>query len=105
MAAPRLLLATSILALLGLAACGSNTEQRAASGALGGAAAGAVVGGPVGAVIGGAAGATGGAVLDEGVDDKAVRAKEQISNGEPGAAATPAPGTPDPTAPRPEAQP
>lgn len=37
---------------LGLAACGHNTEQRAATGA----AAGAVVGGPVGAVAGAAAG-------------------------------------------------
>lgn len=37
---------------LGLAACGHNTEQRAATGA----AAGAVVAGPVGAVIGAGAG-------------------------------------------------
>jgi hypothetical protein len=58
------------LALLFLAGCGETTEERAASGGLGGAAAGAVVGGPVGAVVGGAAGATGGAVLDEGVDEK-----------------------------------
>jgi osmotically inducible lipoprotein OsmB len=36
-----------------LAACGHNTEQRAASGAI----TGAVVGGPVGAAVGGAAGA------------------------------------------------
>ena len=35
-----------------LAACGHNTEQRAASGAV----TGAVVGGPVGAAVGGAAG-------------------------------------------------
>ena len=53
-----------------LAACGGTTQERAATGGLGGAAAGAVVGGPVGAVIGGAAGATGGAVMDEGVDEK-----------------------------------
>jgi uncharacterized surface protein with fasciclin (FAS1) repeats len=53
-----------------LAACGGTTEERAATGGLGGAAAGAVVGGPVGAVVGGAAGAAGGAVLDEGVDEK-----------------------------------
>ena len=38
---------------LSLAACGHNTEQRAASGAV----TGAVVGGPVGAAVGGAAGA------------------------------------------------
>lgn len=52
------------LALL-TAACGTNDEQRAASGGLGGAAAGALVGGPVGAVVGGAAGATGGALRDD----------------------------------------
>lgn len=40
-------------AALSLAACGHNTEQRAATGAV----AGAVVGGPVGAAVGGAAGA------------------------------------------------
>lgn len=38
---------------LTLAACGHNTTQRAATGAIGG----AVVGGPVGAVAGAAAGA------------------------------------------------
>jgi uncharacterized surface protein with fasciclin (FAS1) repeats len=53
-----------------LAACGGTTEERAATGGLGGAAAGAVVGGPIGAVVGGAAGAAGGAVMDEGVDEK-----------------------------------
>lgn len=40
-------------ATLALAACGHNTEQKAATGAV----AGAVVGGPVGAAVGGAAGA------------------------------------------------
>jgi hypothetical protein len=60
----------SVLAAFSLAACGGSTEERAATGGLGGAAAGAVVGGPAGAVVGGAAGATGGAVLDEGVDEK-----------------------------------
>ena len=53
-----------------LAACGGTTEERAATGGLGGAAAGALVGGPIGAVVGGAAGAAGGAVMDEGVDEK-----------------------------------
>jgi uncharacterized surface protein with fasciclin (FAS1) repeats len=57
-------------ATLLLAACGGTTEERAATGGLGGAAAGAVVGGPVGAVVGGAAGAAGGTVMDEGVDEK-----------------------------------
>jgi uncharacterized surface protein with fasciclin (FAS1) repeats len=57
-----------------LAACGGTTEERAATGGLGGAAAGALVGGPVGALVGAAAGATGGAVIDEGVDQKVVEA-------------------------------
>jgi hypothetical protein len=59
------------LAVLFLAACGETTEQRAATGGLGGAAAGMVIGGPVGAVIGGAAGATGGAGREEQPDDRA----------------------------------
>ena len=46
-----LLVAASAVA--GLAACGHNVEQKAATGAVGG----AVVAGPVGAVVGGAAGA------------------------------------------------
>jgi hypothetical protein len=47
--------------VLTLAACGHNTEQRAASGAV----AGAVVGGPVGAAAGGAVGAA----VSKTVDD------------------------------------
>lgn len=46
------------------AACGTTTEQRVATGALGGAAVGALVDGGTGALIGGAAGAVGGAVVD-----------------------------------------
>jgi hypothetical protein len=65
-----LLLGASVTALMFLAACGSTTEERAATGGLGGAAAGAVVGGPVGAVVGGAAGAGAASTLDEGVDEK-----------------------------------
>jgi osmotically inducible lipoprotein OsmB len=41
-----------LAAALGLAACGHNVEQRAATGAI----AGAVVAGPVGAAVGGATG-------------------------------------------------
>ncbi len=52
---------TRILPVVGLCllagACGNTTEEKAASGGLGGVAAGAVVGGPVGAVVGGVAGA------------------------------------------------
>lgn len=48
-----------------VAACGTTTEERVASGALGGAAAGAVLGGDVGdAVVGGAVGAAGGYAVD-----------------------------------------
>lgn len=47
-----------------LAACGTTTEQRVATGALGGAAVGAVTGGGNGALIGGAAGAVGGLAVD-----------------------------------------
>ncbi len=44
--------------LLVLAACGETTEQRAATGALGGAAVGTAIGGPVaGAAVGGTVGA------------------------------------------------
>jgi hypothetical protein len=64
------LLGASLTALMFLAACGGTTEERAATGGLGGAAAGAVVGGPVGAVVGGAAGAGAASTLDEGVDEK-----------------------------------
>ncbi len=63
-------LLVSTCVVLGLAACGADTEQRAATGGLGGAAAGAVVGGPVGAVVGGAVGAGAGAAQDKGVDQK-----------------------------------
>lgn len=45
-------------AALSLAACGHNTEQKAATGAV----AGAVVAGPVGAAVGGAAGAVAGQI-------------------------------------------
>ena len=47
-------------AALSLGACGTNTEQKAATGAIGG----AVVGGPVGAAVGGAAGAAVGEATD-----------------------------------------
>ena len=49
-----------IAAALALTACGHNTEQKAATGAV----AGAVVAGPVGAAVGGAAGAVAGKATD-----------------------------------------
>jgi uncharacterized surface protein with fasciclin (FAS1) repeats len=73
-------LGVAAVALLSLGACGGTTEERAATGGLGGAAAGAVVGGPVGAIVGGAAGATGGAVLDEGVDEKIDEATDETAD-------------------------
>ena len=54
--------AIGLLGLAMLAACGTNMEQRAATGA----AAGLVVAGPVGAAVGGAAGA----VVNEVQEDK-----------------------------------
>ena len=75
---------TSSLAIFGfalaLAACGSNTEQRSASGAGSGVVAGALVGGPVGALVGAAAGGAGGAALDEGVDKKTTDAIEDAKH-------------------------
>lgn len=65
-----LLASMASIGMLGLAACGETQTERATSGGLAGAGTGAVVGGPAGAVVGGAAGAAGGAVLDEGVEDK-----------------------------------
>ncbi len=48
----------ALASLLVLAACGETTEQRAATGALGGAAVGTAIGGPIaGAAVGGRVGA------------------------------------------------
>ncbi|MBI1237725.1 MAG: hypothetical protein GC199_00120 [Alphaproteobacteria bacterium] len=64
------LISAAVAGCLGLAACGTNTTDRAISGgalgAAGGAAVGAVTGGSVGtgALIGGAAGAALGALTD-----------------------------------------
>lgn len=52
----RILIASAALGLLGLGACGTTTEQKAATGAI----AGAIVAGPAGAAVGGAAGAAAG---------------------------------------------
>jgi hypothetical protein len=56
-----------------LAACGTQTGDRAVSGAAIGAVPGALVAGPVGAVVGGVAGAAGGAFSDS----------EDVNLGEP----------------------
>src|SRR5690348_13541302 len=66
---------TGVIALgLLTAACGSNTQQRAASGGLTGLGVGALVGGPVGAIVGAAAGAAGGWAMPEGADTLALNA-------------------------------
>ena len=71
-------------ACLLLAACGSNTTERASTGALTGIGAGALIGGPVGAVVGGAVGGAGGAAAPEGADQATRRAlgweKREVSN-------------------------
>jgi hypothetical protein len=72
------------LALM-LAACGTNTEQRSATGAGSGAVAGALVGGPVGAVVGAAVGGAGASQLNEGVDKKAEDAIDRARSDETGA--------------------
>jgi len=51
-----------------LAGCGDTTEQKAATGALGGAAAGAVVGGPIGAAVGAGVGGAGGTAMQKGAE-------------------------------------
>lgn len=59
-----------------LAACGSNMQERAASGALIGAGAGAVMGGSLGsAALGGLAGAGAGVVVNEVQKDKQKKRK------------------------------
>ena len=83
-------LGAAALALL-LAACGTNTEQRSATGAGSGAVAGALVGGPIGAVVGAAVGGAGASQLDEGVDKKAEdavdRARDETAAGTSGGSA------------------
>jgi peptidoglycan hydrolase-like protein with peptidoglycan-binding domain len=71
----RSLAITGVIALgLLTAACGSDTQQRAASGGLTGLGVGALVGGPIGAIVGGAAGAAGGWAMPEGADTLALNA-------------------------------
>jgi len=56
------------------AACGTDTQQRAASGGLTGLGVGALVGGPIGAIVGGAVGAAGGWAMPEGAETLALNA-------------------------------
>jgi hypothetical protein len=77
--------ALALGALLLLAACGSNTEQRAATGGLGGMAAGALIGGPVGAVAGAAVGAGAGTAVSKGIEhnEQSKTASDQTSGPTP----------------------
>ena len=71
MRTPLALILCAGAAALGLAACGSTTSERVATGALGGAAVGAVLGGSTGQVVGGAAvGAVGGLAVDAAQKDR-----------------------------------
>ncbi len=65
-----------------LTACGANTEEKAATGGLGGAAAGAVVGGPVGAVVGAGLGAGAGAGAQE-LEDRNKRSGQSWTDSAP----------------------
>ena len=77
---------TSVVALgLLTAACGSDTQQRAASGGLAGLGVGALVGGPIGAIVGGAAGAAGGWAMPEGADTLALNAMHKEKTAASGA--------------------
>src|SRR5437870_4674676 len=69
--------ATVLAVCLLTTACGSNMEQRSASGGLTGAGIGALAGGPVGAAIGVLAGGAGGAVTPVGADQAAKQALGQ----------------------------
>jgi len=64
------------------AGCGSDTDQRASTGALTAIGVGAVVGGPVGAVVGVVVGGVGGAAAPEGADqlaDSAIHKEKSAS--------------------------
>src|SRR5258708_37788478 len=77
---------TGVVALgLLTAACGTNTQQRAASGGLTGLGVGALVGGPVGAVVGGAVGAAGGGDMPGGAQTLATNANPKGNTLAPGA--------------------
>jgi peptidoglycan hydrolase-like protein with peptidoglycan-binding domain len=77
--------ATSVIALgLLTAACGTNTQQRAATGGLTGLGVGALVGGPVGAAVGALVGAAGGWAAPEGADElafNAIGAEHNVASG------------------------
>jgi hypothetical protein len=61
-------------------ACGTNQEQRSATGALTGAGIGALAGGPIGLVIGGLAGGAAGAATPVGADQVAFYGMDKLDN-------------------------
>jgi peptidoglycan hydrolase-like protein with peptidoglycan-binding domain len=77
--------AISVIALgLLTAACGTDTQQRAATGGLTGLGVGALVGGPVGAAVGALVGAAGGWAAPEGADElafNAIGAEHNVASG------------------------
>jgi len=77
--------AITVIALgLLTAACGTNTQQRAATGGLTGLGVGALVGGPVGAAVGALVGAAGGWAAPEGADElafNAIGAEHNVASG------------------------
>lgn len=70
------LIAVALLAT----ACGTNQEQRSATGALTGAGIGALAGGPIGLVIGGLAGGAAGAATPIGADQVAFYGMDKLDN-------------------------
>src|ERR1700737_2589136 len=82
--------ATVLAVCLLTTACGSNMEQRSATGGLTGAGIGALAGGPVGAAIGVLAGGVGGAAAPEGADQAARQALGQERKAFAGAGGRPA---------------
>jgi hypothetical protein len=88
-AAPILLLTLGVLA-----ACGTNTQEKAATGAGGGIAAGALIAGPVGALAGAAVGAGAGtAVEKEKTADKTTHTASRPADNASGMSGSTAPAT------------
>ena len=69
---------SALLAATFLAACGTNQEQRAATGGLTGFAIGALAGGPIGALIGTAVGGGAGALTPIGADEVAFWGRDKL---------------------------
>jgi hypothetical protein len=80
-----------------LAACGTNTQEKAATGAGGGIAAGALIAGPVGALAGAAVGAGAGTAVEKEkkADDRTTHSASRPADSTAGTSGSTAPaGTP-----------